>query len=132
MLGSGAKRGASILDAVTGLARVKTAADLSAKVAQYRESGLPALERLRLVRDINALVAELGGKPQAEAGEPAEVKALRAIAKGAHDGETLLELYVRIQAAINALTEAGALAGDAESVAHDAITRWAELESQDA
>ena len=128
--GSGAS--GSLLDSILGLARIKAAAALAAKVAQYRESGLPPLERLRLVRDINALVAELGGKPQAEAGEPAEVKALRAIAKGAHDGETLLELYVRIQAAINALTEAGALAGDAESVAHDAITRWAELESQDA
>jgi hypothetical protein len=62
--------------------------------------------------------------------EPSEVATLRAVAAGQHDSKGLPELYGLIQEAVNGLDEAGELTGDAEAVANEAITHWAELEER--
>lgn len=122
-----ATTGASILDAVTGLARVKAAAALAAKVAQYRESGLPPLERLRLVRDINALVAELGGK----ASDLPALKFLREVASGRHDGLGASDLLGRIGAELSGAWGASyetAIDDESADAAHAAINQWMKVE----
>lgn len=125
----GAAALAGLLDDAGPLVRMRIAGELSAKAAQYKAGGLSAFERIKLARDIQSLLAQLGATIKPEAGEPGAIVALRKIAAGAIDGESLAELFGRIQEAVNALTEAGQLDGDAESVAHAAITHWAELES---
>ncbi len=62
--------------------------------------------------------------------EPDQVKTLREVAAGQHDTKGLPELFGLIQEAVNGLDEAGLLTGDADGVANDAITHWAELEER--
>jgi len=69
--------------------------------------------------------------PSADAAaEPAELAELREVTTGQHDGLGLDALLQKIDTAARALSDAGLLSGDAEAVAHDAITHWARLELQ--
>ncbi|HEY4529814.1 MAG TPA: hypothetical protein VIG97_05740, partial [Luteimonas sp.] len=66
----------------------------------------------------------------AAAAEPAELAELREVVAGQHDGLGLDALLSKIDKAARALSDAGLLSGDAETVAHEAITHWARLELQ--
>lgn len=121
------------------LATVKT--DLSVIAA----GPAATLTRLKLVARANQIRARLGGganlpapepKPEPKpepTPEPVEhpgVAELREVIAGQHDGLGLDALLSKIEKAAHALHEADALAGEAESVAQDAVTHWARLELQ--
>ena len=118
----------NILDAVVSpLARLRLATTLRSKVEQYAGAG-KALERLRLVQEIRALLAQMGAGGSAKVSP--HVATLREVVAGEHDTEGFAEQYGMIQEAINALEEAGELAGEVEALAHQAITHWAEREEE--
>lgn len=118
-----------LLDGLSAIERARTAATLAAKVKDFAAaSDAPALERMRLARDIRELVVKLGG--DASAPVPAEVRRLLAIARGEHDDAALPELYGLIQEAMGLLNDAGLADGAAAEAANAAITRWAELEEK--
>ncbi len=72
----------------------------------------------------------IDGPAPAQAAEPAELVELREVAAGQHDGLGLDALLSKIDKAARALSDAGLLSGEAEAVAHEAITHWARLELQ--
>ncbi|MBP6725606.1 MAG: hypothetical protein KA132_00130 [Thauera sp.] len=65
-----------------------------------------------------------------EQSENEHVKTLRNISKGLHDGDGLDGMFGLIQEAVNSLEEDGALDAEAERVANEAITHWAEVEER--
>jgi hypothetical protein len=73
---------------------------------------------------------ELPPLPKDEPAESAEVKFLREVTAGAHDALALADLLEKIEASVVALQEAGQLTGEADKIANDAITRWAELDQK--
>ena len=118
----------NILDAVASpLARLRLVTTLRAKVEQYAGAG-NAIQRLRLVQEIRALLAELGVAGSAKVSP--HVTLLREVVAGEHDTESFAASYGMIQEAINALEEAGDLAGEVEALAHQAISHWAEREEE--
>jgi len=122
------------------LATIKT--DISAIVA----GPLAALTRLKLVARANQIRRQLGGAiappvtpPVAPAViepepvpviEAVEVGELRDVIAGLHDGLGLDGLLTKIGKAVRSLFDAGSLLGDIETLAHEAVSHWAQLELQ--
>lgn len=122
------------------LATIKT--DISAVAA----GPMAALTRLKLIARANQIRVQLGGvisppvapavadpapqpEPIAER-EPPQVAELRDVIAGRHDGLGLDALLSKIESAARALFDADSLAGDVESLAHEAVSHWARLELQ--
>lgn len=76
-----------------------------------------------------ATPAERPAAPE-PAAESAEMKFLREVTSGTHDALALADLLEKIEASVVALQEAGQLTGEADKIANDAITRWAELDQK--
>ena len=117
-----AGEGASALE----IARRASLASRLLAATQAYSAATGAVARLRAAQQVRELLEELGATSQ----ESPHLVTLRAVAAGQRDDQTLAELYGLIQEAVNGLEEAGELAGEAESLAHAAITRWAELEEK--
>lgn len=62
--------------------------------------------------------------------ESAEVKFLREVNAGVHDALSLDDLLSRIETSVQALQAADQLAGEVETAANAAITRWVELDQK--
>lgn len=62
--------------------------------------------------------------------ETAEAKFLREVKAGAHDAAALGDLLARIEAAVQALSDAGQLTGELDADAAAAINRWVELDQK--
>lgn len=92
-------------------------------------SGKTAGELKALLSQVQAGAAAPGPVPTPAAENP-NVKTLRDVAKGLHDGDGLDGMFGLIQEAVNAIDEAGQLEGSSEAAAHDAITHWAEMEER--
>lgn len=130
-------------DVAAMMARLKLTAELSRIKKQIDTLGAAPtdlLAKLKLVAQANEVRKQLGagvpvvGPAPAPSDTPVEsphVGTLRAIVAGKRDGEGLPELFGLIQEAVNALEEGGALAGEVEALANDAITHWAELEERE-
>lgn len=118
-------------DVAATMARMKLTGELGSLRKQIAALGTGAgdmLARIWLVSRSNQIRKELGvgSKPA----ENPHVATLRAVAAGQHDTRGLPELLGLIQEAVNGLDEAGLLTGDADGVANEAITHWAELEER--
>ena len=85
-----------------------------------------ALKKMRLVVQLKAIRARLGA---ASAPNP-NTQALADIAGGKKDDLTLLTMWASMKDSVDTLEEAGELAGEAEALAHAAITHWARLEEK--
>lgn len=121
------------LGAMARLKLVRSLAGVKADIAAAGTGPMAALKRLRLVATANQIRAQLGAgavvpPPSVAEAENKHVTTLREVSAGTHDAEGLAGMFSRIQEAANALNEAGLLVGEAEAVAHSAITHWAELE----
>jgi hypothetical protein len=122
-------------DVAAMMARMKLTSQLRGLKAQILALGkdpISMIKSARLAEQLRKIRKELGAstgmtKPQVEL---PHVTTLRAVAAGQHDSKGLPELYGLIQEAVNGLDEAGELTGDAEAVANEAITHWAELEER--
>lgn len=62
--------------------------------------------------------------------ESADLAFLKDVLRGAHDALALADLLEKIEASVMGLQEAGQLTGDADRIANEAITRWAELDQK--
>ena len=121
------------LGAIARLKLVRELSQIKTDIAAAGTGPLAAVKRLKLTAKANEIRLQLGGaapapKPEPAPAEDPSVTVLREVAAGKYDAEGLAEMFGRIQEAVNALDEAGTLAGDAEAAAQAAITRWAELE----
>jgi hypothetical protein len=67
--------------------------------------------------------------PAAPAASP-DLAFLQDVIRGAHDALALADLLEKIEASVMGLQEAGQLVGDADKIANEAITRWAELDQK--
>jgi hypothetical protein len=126
------------------MARLKLTGELSTLKKQIDALGIAAgdmLAKLRLVARANEVRKQLGDSlvpvvqpkpvtPEPEQADQEQVKSLREVIAGTHDGKSLPELFAIIQEAVNGLDEAGMLSGEADAVANEAITHWAELEER--
>lgn len=121
---------APMLDSVApALTRARVASALAAKVAHYSQgASMPALERMRLAREIRDLITQLGGASRAVGAAAAPIEQLQDIARGLKDGADLADLLEQIKGAVGAILAADALGDEAADQADAAITRWAELE----
>ncbi len=129
-------------DVAAMMARLKLTGELSGLKKQIDALGTAAtdmLARLKLAARSNEIRKQLGAgvpviqtapAPSDVATEPDQVKTLREVTAGQHDTKGLPELFGLIQGAVNGLDEAGLLSGDADAVANEAITHWAELEER--
>lgn len=130
--------GGAAAPALGALGRLKLARELAAiktDLAAVAAGPTAALTRLKLVARANAIRVQLGGAMPAPApavvmpaAEPAQLAELREVIAGQHDALGLDALLSKIDAAARALHDVGALQGDAESLAHDAVSHWARLE----
>lgn len=77
-----------------------------------------------------SLADQLKGDEPEPPAESAELKFLREVKAGAHDALDLGALLDKIEASIQALQNAGALEGDADLVAGDALARWVTLDEK--
>jgi len=125
----------AVLDSVPSpLQRMKMASRLSAKVAEMVALSKPGAEsgamgimlRARLAKEVNELLVLMGGTGIANE----HIQTLTDIAEGSKDDAALLNLWALIQEAVQALQDSEALTGSTETLAHAAITRWAELEEK--
>lgn len=134
----------AVLDSAAGpLQRAKLASQLRAKVAELVALEKPVIHsemraqapkaivliamRARLAKEINELLAQMGAPP---AVSNEHIQMLTDIAEGRKDDGDLTALWALIYEAVEALQEAEALTGPNETLAHAAITRWAELEEK--
>lgn len=128
---------------LSALARLKLSRELATiktDIAAVAAGPTAALTRLRLVARANQIRVQLGGlvpaavvpppAPEPQAEPRPELDELREVVAGQHDALGLDALLTKIDKAARALHEAGALTGDAEQLAHDAVTYWARLELQ--
>lgn len=120
--------------ALSPLVRLRLAGQLSTlnrDIGAMPRDAKSALARLKLNQQRRDVLAQLGTaapKPP-PAPENAHVRTLREIVKGAMDRLGVIDLYTAMSEAITALSDAGELAGDAETAADAAITHWAKLEA---
>lgn len=124
--------GRPVLDDASSLARVQIASQLVALIAKYRgASDLPAVERLRLVKQIRDMVAQLGGGAVASR-EPESIPlaTLRKVAEGANDGMPLPDLLELITKAVEYLSVGESINAETGVVIKDAIRHWANLEDK--
>lgn len=126
-------------DVAAMMARLKLTSELAGIKKQIDGLGsdpLAMLTKLKLVARSNEIRKQLGAtvatpdvKPEPQESE--HIKTLKAVAAGEHDGKGVAELFGVIQEACNALAnDDGQVVGEAEVIANEAITHWAELEER--
>jgi hypothetical protein len=87
----------------------------------------------RTPEDNAKLAANIVAQLKAAEPEPAaspDLAFLQDVIRGAHDALALADLLEKIEASVMGLQEAGQLVGDADKIANEAITRWAELDQK--
>lgn len=85
-----------------------------------------ALKKMKLAVKLKEVRARLGA---ASAPNP-HTQALADIAGGRSDGLSLLTMWASMKDSVDSLEESSELTGEAESLAHAAITHWARLEEK--
>lgn len=140
---------ATRLGALERLKLIKRLRELRIEADGLGSGGAAAMRKLKIAKEMIEIRQKLGlGAPQPapapnpepvaapapalppEQSENEHVKTLRNIAKGLHDGDGLDGMFGLIQEAVNSLEEDGALTTEAEQVANEAITHWAEVEER--
>ena len=140
---------ATRLGALERLKLVKRLLGLRTEADGLGVGGAAAMRKLKIAKEMIEIRQKLGlGAPQPaltpdpapvaapapasppEQSENEHVKTLRNISKGLHDGDGLDGMFGLIQEAVNSLEEDGALDAEAERVANEAITHWAEVEER--
>lgn len=120
---------------MTPMRRARIASRLAAKVQEL--VGIPTvgtqaiIARARASREVVALIAELRGERTAEKeAESPALKVLAAIADGGRDTDEIGLLYADVRDSVMVLAGADELNGWASDLAHQAITRWAQIEEK--